>query len=88
MCRGSDLAGAKVVAERLRRAVADRKFSFGGTDIPVTISLGIATMIPTSECVPERLLGAADGALYTAKREGRNCIREVMFETGKRNPAA
>ena len=40
LCRGSDQNGAKIVAERLRRAVEERKFTFGGKDIPVTISLG------------------------------------------------
>jgi diguanylate cyclase (GGDEF)-like protein len=34
LCRGSDLSGAKIVAERVRKAVEERKFSFGGKDIP------------------------------------------------------
>ena len=47
LCRGSDLSGAKIVAERVRKAVEERKFSFGGKDIPVTVSLGVVA-IPES----------------------------------------
>jgi two-component system cell cycle response regulator len=74
LCRGTDLGGAKIVAERLRRAVETRAFSFGGKNIPVTISLGIAS-IPDSAIVDHSaFLAAADKALYEAKRTGRNRV--------------
>jgi PleD family two-component response regulator len=40
----------------------------------VTISLGLALFIPTSELTPEQLVAAADAELYTAKRAGRNRV--------------
>ncbi len=74
LCRGSDQAGAQIVAERLRRAVEDRKFTFGGKDIPVTISLGIAAVPGSGIGDHASFLAAADKALYEAKRSGRNRV--------------
>lgn len=63
------LEGALVVAERLRAAVEDR------VDLkrPVTISIGVATLMPTT-IAPEALIDQADRALYASKRRGRNCV--------------
>src|SRR6185312_1552209 len=74
LCRGSDQNGAKVVAERLRRAVDQRKFTFGGKEIPVTISLGIAAVPESNVGDHSAFLAAADKALYEAKRSGRNRV--------------
>jgi len=74
LCRGSDQAGAKIVAERLRRTVEERKFTFGGKDIPVTISLGIASIPESGITDHAAFLAAADKALYEAKRSGRNRV--------------
>jgi diguanylate cyclase (GGDEF)-like protein len=74
LCRGSDLAGARVVAERLRKAVEDRKFTFGGKDIPVTISLGVAAVPESGIADHNAFLASADKALYEAKRSGRNRV--------------
>ena len=42
ICRGSDIAQAQVVGERLRKAVEAHRFVYEGTHIPVTISVGVA----------------------------------------------
>jgi len=57
---------AVAVAERLRAAVAAEV-----TAVPVTVSAGVGAM-PENAGNGERLVAAADAALYTAKREGRD----------------
>ncbi|MES1208772.1 MAG: GGDEF domain-containing protein, partial [Pseudomonadota bacterium] len=74
LCRGSDLQGALIVAERLRSSVQQRKFTFGGKDIPVTISLGVAAVPESGVNDHAAFLAAADKALYEAKRTGRNRV--------------
>jgi diguanylate cyclase (GGDEF)-like protein len=74
LCRGTDLGGSKIVAERLRRAVEARAFTFGGKTIPVTISLGIAAIPDSGINDHSAFLAAADKALYEAKRTGRNRV--------------
>ena len=41
----------------------------------VTVSIGVATLVPSSEQQPSELVQLADAALYDAKSAGRNCIR-------------
>jgi diguanylate cyclase (GGDEF)-like protein len=62
-CSGAD---ALRVAERLRAAVARHV-----TAVPVTVSGGVGEM-PGNAGDGERLVAAADAALYAAKRDGRN----------------
>ncbi|VXD20767.1 putative diguanylate cyclase/phosphodiesterase (GGDEF & EAL domains) with Phytochrome (GAF) sensor [Planktothrix serta PCC 8927] len=40
----------------------------------VTISIGVASLIPMEHLTPQALLHSADQALYQAKQNGRNCI--------------
>jgi len=71
----TNLAGAAVVAERLRAAVAGEPFSLqaGGGRLPVTVSIGVAVTGETPETL-ESLLKRADDALYIAKNAGRNRV--------------
>jgi diguanylate cyclase (GGDEF)-like protein len=73
---GTNAAGAMDVGERLRAVVEALGIEQGGTDRRVvTISVGVAAGIPGEVASPETLLGAADQALYQAKRDGRNRVR-------------
>ena len=65
---------AKVIAERLRSAVAHIDWSSASQALQLTLSAGIATG-PASAPLAT-LLRAADGALYAAKQNGRDrtCI--------------
>ena len=70
---GTDLEGATRLAERARRAFEERTIlSPDGTRIHVTVSLGVAAF--PEAAVGEGLVAAADGALYEAKRTGKNRV--------------
>ncbi len=75
---GTDMALARVVAERIRNEVAIHPFIVdeGAGQLPITVSLGVSCMEGEDD-TPEKLLKRADVALYQAKRSGRN---KVMFE--------
>jgi len=63
-----------IVAERIREAIAERKFESGGDPMgPVTLSAGVATLSEDDK-TPEDLIGRADKALYAAKEGGRNRV--------------
>lgn len=70
---GADLATGQEVAERLRAAVAANPFRLGGIERTITISCGVAAY-PVPQRAVENLMGAADAALYAAKRGGRNQV--------------
>ena len=81
---GTDLAGAAEVAERLRAAVEPVGIE-GGDSQPqtvITVSVGVASGVPGEVSSPDALLGAADSALYEAKRAGRNCVRTARCVAG------
>ena len=70
----TDKAGANVVAERLRQAVAGGPIDIGGTKLNLTVSVGLAVDGPTIGA--EALIKRADEALYAAKKSGRNRVAE------------
>jgi diguanylate cyclase (GGDEF)-like protein len=78
---GTDQASAQVVAERLRKLVEVAGFpAVDGAErlarkITATVSCGVATAYPATENGQQKLLEAADRALYEAKAEGRNRVR-------------
>jgi diguanylate cyclase (GGDEF)-like protein len=43
-----------------------------GSDIPISVSIGVAQWARSTGAFPDRLIAAADHALYEAKRDGRN----------------
>ena len=74
ICRGTDLTQAQIVGERMRKAVETHRFTFEGTHIPVTISVGIAGMPDPAVKDATDLVARADKALYQSKHGGRNRV--------------
>jgi diguanylate cyclase (GGDEF)-like protein len=75
--RGIDLAGAAHVGERLRQITAAQPVPVAAIAIPVTMSVGCATLSDCPEPSTTALVAIADRRLYAAKRSGRNrCIAE------------
>lgn len=72
---GTDLAGARRLAEQVRRAVeAMQATATAGQPLRVTVSAGVAVATPESAIDGDRLYGRADRALYEAKHAGRNRV--------------
>ena len=67
-----DEAGAEVLAERLRASIAAEAVNIAEGAVLLTCSMGIATHEIAQDV--EALLGAADMALYRAKKAGRNRV--------------
>lgn len=63
---------AMMVAEQLRIAIEKLEFVSAGQRISLSASLGVAGWIPAQGERYERLIAAADAALYQAKHQGRN----------------
>jgi diguanylate cyclase (GGDEF)-like protein len=79
---GSGPADAAAVAERLRAAVAGRRWRRR----PVTVSCGAASLAPGLSD-PDGLVDRADRALYASKRRGRNCVTHDDGGAGPGVPA-
>jgi GGDEF domain-containing protein len=74
LCRGSELAQAGTLAERIRTTVEATPFEHEGKLIPVTISAGVAEYPTLAATTPAELIAGADEALYNAKNAGRNRV--------------
>jgi two-component system cell cycle response regulator len=63
---------AAVLCERVRAAVSQRTFNEGGVDLPLTVSLGLATQRRDPTDTFEELLHTASQRLTLAKAQGGN----------------
>ena len=69
----TDLPTGRKLGERLRRIIERNPLVMDGTEIPLTVSLGIIDY--QNEKTAGELVQRADIKLYQAKNEGRNCLR-------------
>lgn len=69
----TDLNGARIVAERLRKCVAEPPINTDGGALTITVSVGVGIL--DKECPDlDHLLQRADQALYVSKQAGRNRV--------------
>jgi two-component system, cell cycle response regulator len=80
---GTNRLGAAVLAERVRAAVERAMIRAGGTRLPLTVSLGVASLGHDVGGNLDDLLGIADRRLYLAKESGRNriCVNDEGHST-------
>jgi diguanylate cyclase (GGDEF)-like protein len=73
----TDLKGAIEIAERMRKnvEVLAVPHSYSSTAGVVTISVGVATLIPSRGMTSFEIIKLVDTALYSAKHAGRNVVR-------------
>jgi diguanylate cyclase (GGDEF)-like protein len=70
---GHDETSSLRIADRICRALHDKNIVHGGSMTGrVTVSIGVAGLVPPSEHVDRLVLRSADAALYGAKAAGRN----------------
>jgi len=82
----TDQEGAMHVARRLQQEMERVRLQHAQSPVKpyITLSIGVSSSIPSLGLLPERLVEAADNALYDVKRQGRNGIR---FQALSRPPS-
>ncbi len=80
--KNTDGEKAFLVLERIRRQIEKFEFMDGERRMPVTISIGIATLESQNYPSPKALVKAADDYLYQAKGKGRNRTESAIVDAG------
>ncbi|GAC1537492.1 MAG: hypothetical protein NVS2B17_10230 [Candidatus Velthaea sp.] len=72
---GTDLQGGIILAEQLRESVAALHVAHNGSSLGcVSLSIGVASCIPSTDAISSDLVRTADRALYAGKTAGRNRV--------------
>ena len=75
LLRGIELEEVVSLAERIRKMVETNVFHFGGEEITITLSMGVAVFEGDDKYdSPGQFIEAADKQLYRAKQNGRNQV--------------
>lgn len=77
--RGTDESGATQLAERIRVKIEQMPTNFEGTEIPATVSIGVAYLKQENYASLEAFIAGADQFLYQSKGKGRNCTSAEGF---------
>jgi diguanylate cyclase (GGDEF)-like protein len=74
----STLREGAMIARRIIDVCREDAAACVGADVPISVSIGVAQWTRETGVFPDRLIAAADHALYVAKKEGRN--RHAVYE--------
>ncbi len=69
----STLREGAMIARRVLEVVREDAGQCVGTDVPMSVTIGVAQWTREIGAFPDRLIAAADRALYAAKGNGKNC---------------
>jgi diguanylate cyclase (GGDEF)-like protein len=72
MLPASTLHEGAMIARRIVEICREDAAGCAGTEVPLSVSIGVAQWTREIGIMPDRLIAAADHALYVAKKEGRN----------------
>ena len=70
----TDIAGAKIIAQKIRQRVEGQPLQINDNSINYTISIGVSQFNKNIDTVIDTVLDRADKALYKAKNIGRNQV--------------
>jgi diguanylate cyclase (GGDEF)-like protein len=76
---GHSAEQAMTVAESMRQRVASEPAFVDGKPVAMTVSIGVHALDTYRIAGPDDALRLADAALYSAKNQGRNCVRPVQL---------
>jgi diguanylate cyclase (GGDEF)-like protein len=77
----TDLEGAVTLAKEIKRAIDNLKIEHTTSLVKpiISMSFGIATVVPAPNQEPEILISLSDSALYQSKEKGRDKIQQINF---------
>jgi diguanylate cyclase (GGDEF)-like protein len=79
---GTPLEGALAVGERIRASVAELRLRVDDEDIPLSVSIGGAAVVPHLRTKADSLIDLADKAVFQAKEAGRGVCVGAAYEDG------
>ena len=85
---GTGFSGGMQVAAEIQENIHNLAIPHEYSNIAqiVTVSIGLAVMIPEAKSTPQKLIHEADKQLYTAKHAGRNQIKGKVVNNDASNP--
>lgn len=75
----ASLAGAKILAERLRSIAMSYTFLESKENLKLTLSIGVTSFSAADKADQNKVIEVADAQLYLAKRKGRNRVEAVAY---------
>ena len=66
-------AGGKIIAEKIRKAIANDNYRYKDLELTVTMTFGVCEFCDSSTGV-ESCINRADAAMYKGKESGKNCV--------------